>query len=210
MEFFEVGTGVRQGCIHSPFLFAMVMDCMLKRALDRPDFGITWRSQYLTDIDFADDVALLEDISMLQQMITSLGTKGSNFGLRISGETSKIMHIGLSLPTKPVIVGQSQLEKADVFQYLASNIASNGKMDSDISSRCAKAAVVYHRLQHVWVSSTIRLHTKLCLYISTVVPIALYGSETWKFTASIIQKLDVFIKGTCMVSLKSPGMTNEK
>ena len=90
MEFFEVGTGVRQGSILSPFLFAMVMDFMLKRALDRPDFGITWRNQCLTDLDFADDIALLtKDINMLQQMTTSLGTKGSNIGLRISGEKSQ-------------------------------------------------------------------------------------------------------------------------
>ena len=60
-------------------------------------------------LDFADDNALLaEDVSMLQQMTTLLGTKGSNIGLRISGEKSKIMHIGLCQPTKPVIVGQSQ------------------------------------------------------------------------------------------------------
>ena len=45
MEFFEVGTAVRQGCILSPFLFAIVMDFMLKGALDRPDFGLTWSSQ---------------------------------------------------------------------------------------------------------------------------------------------------------------------
>ena len=89
-----------------PFLFAMVMDFMLKRALDRPDFGITWRSQCLTDLGFADDIELkMEDVSMLQQMATSLDTKGSNIGLRMSNEKSKIMHIGPSQPTKHVIVG---------------------------------------------------------------------------------------------------------
>ena len=73
-----------------------------------------------------------------------------------------------------------------------SNIANDGKVDSDIGSRLTKAAAVYHRLQHVWVSSMIRLHTKLYPYISIVVPTALYGSERWKSTASIIQKLDIF------------------
>ena len=129
---------------------------------------------------------------MLQQMTTSLGTKGSNIELRISGEKSKIIHIGLSQTTKLVIVVQSQLEEVDVFQYLGSNIASDGKVDSDISSRLVKAATVYHRLQHAWVSLTIRLYAELCLHTSIVVPTALYGSETWKSTASIIQKLDIF------------------
>ena len=106
MEFFEVDTGVWQGCILSPFLFGVVMDFVLKRALDRTDFGITWRIHCLTELDFVDDIALLaEDIGILQQVTISLGTKGSNIGLKISGEMSKIMHIGLSQPTKPVIVG---------------------------------------------------------------------------------------------------------
>ena len=81
--------------------------------------------------NFADDILLLaEDASMPQQMTTSLGTKGSNIRLRISGEKSKIMHIGLSQPTKPIIVGQSQLAEVDVFQYLESNIANDGEVDT--------------------------------------------------------------------------------
>ena len=115
---------------------------------------------------------------MPQQMTTSLSTNSSNIGLKISGEKSKIMHIGLNQPTKPVIVWQSQLEEVDVFQYLGSNIASDGEVDSNIGSRLARATTVYHRLQHEWVSSTIRLHPKLCLYTSIVVPTALYGTET--------------------------------
>ena len=66
---------------------------------------------------------------MLQLMTTSLGTKGSNIRLRISSEKSRIMHIGLSQSTTPVIVGQSQLEEVDVFQYLGSNIANDGEVD---------------------------------------------------------------------------------
>ena len=136
-------------------------------------------TQCLTDLDFADDIALLaEDVSKLQQMTTSLGTKVSNIRLRISGEKSKIMHIGLSQPTKPVIVGQSQLEEVDVFQYLGCNIASDGKVGSNIGSRLTKVATVYYRFQHIWVSSMIRLHTKLCLYTSIVVPTTLYVRET--------------------------------
>ena len=59
------------------------------------------------------------------------------------------MHTGPIQPTKPVIVGQFQLEEADVFQYLGSNIASDGKVDSDIAPRLTKTATFYHRLQYV-------------------------------------------------------------
>ena len=86
---------------------------------------------------------------MLQQITTSLGNKGLNIGLRISGEKSKIMLIGLNQPTKTVIVRQSQLEEVDVFQDLGNNIVSDGEVESDIGSRLAKAATVYHRSQHV-------------------------------------------------------------
>ena len=61
-EWFQVVTGVRQGCILSPLIFLLVMDWVLKRALDDSKCGIKWMNDgQLTDLDFADDIALRED-----------------------------------------------------------------------------------------------------------------------------------------------------
>jgi len=60
-DWFQVVTGVQQGCILLPLVFLMVMDRVLKIALDDNKSGIQWMNdQFITNLDFADDIALLE------------------------------------------------------------------------------------------------------------------------------------------------------
>ena len=51
-EFFEIVSGVRQACILSPFLFIIVIDFVMRRTMDKPEYGIVWQRQNrLTDLD---------------------------------------------------------------------------------------------------------------------------------------------------------------
>jgi len=50
-EMFNIITGVRQGCILSPFLFLLVIDFIMLRAMNGPNMGIKWTdSSCLTDL----------------------------------------------------------------------------------------------------------------------------------------------------------------
>ena len=57
---FQVMTGVRQGCLLSPFLFLLLIDWIMKTATTRRRNGIQWTPwTQLDDLDFADDLAIL-------------------------------------------------------------------------------------------------------------------------------------------------------
>ena len=57
---FEIGTGVRQGCLLSPFNFLLAIDWILKQITEGKRNGIQWTLwKQLDDLDFADDIALL-------------------------------------------------------------------------------------------------------------------------------------------------------
>ena len=57
---FAVKTGVKQGCLMSPFLFLLAIDWTMKETTDKQQTGIQWnRQKQLEDLDLADDIALL-------------------------------------------------------------------------------------------------------------------------------------------------------
>ena len=78
---FNILSGVKQGCILSPFLFLLVIDFVLKRSLRDGTVGVPWGSQQLCDLDFADDIALLsQKKDSLQEMTNALSHKCTQSG----------------------------------------------------------------------------------------------------------------------------------
>ena len=58
-SFFPVSSGVRQGCVLAPTLFNTCMDWILGRATVQSHCGATLGNIKVTDLDFADKVAIL-------------------------------------------------------------------------------------------------------------------------------------------------------
>ena len=192
-EYFEIMSGLRQGCILSPFLFTIVIDFVMKRAMDQVGFGISWGQTRLTDLDFADDIALIaEEDGTMQRMTTRLEEHAAKVGLYISNNKSKVIRVGRYQNTQPITVEQKPLEEVSYFPYLGSYLSENGDIEIDVNTRLGKAAAVFQRLQRIWKTRSIGLRSKLLLYTSIVVSTAIYGSETWKNTEKIARKLDKF------------------
>lgn len=71
-------------------------------------------------------------------------------------------------------------------------MASDGDAERDVVSRIGKGFAVYQQLRPVCRTNTISLKIKLRIYNSIIIPTATYECETWKMTASIKRRLNVF------------------
>jgi len=70
-DWFEIVTGVRQGYILSPLLFAIVIDWVMKKSLTNFQGVLEWvYGNKLYELDYADDIALIETSQMGMQLMT--------------------------------------------------------------------------------------------------------------------------------------------
>ncbi|KAJ8361822.1 hypothetical protein AAFF_G00418630 [Aldrovandia affinis] len=108
---FDIVTGVRQGCILSPLLFLIVIDFVMRKTLAGMNFGIKWGQDRLTNLDFADDLALISHTHYaLQEMTSNLHEHGGKVGLRISHEKTKAMIIGQDQHHPPLSLGEHDID----------------------------------------------------------------------------------------------------
>ena len=187
---FDIKTGVRQGCVLSPFLFCLVIDFILRK-LDRNEFGIPIEGQRIFDLDFADDIALM-DVSneKLQSSTNELKDMAEKIGLRFNVKKCEAMS---TVGTEPHIKIDTQPVKAITsFTYLGSKINNTGNAQDEIRVRIGKAGAAFGKIEHILKSKNMSLKTKLNLYSATVLSVLLYGSETWHLYAADGKRLNAF------------------
>ena len=192
-EELEINTGVKQGCILSPFLFCLAIDWIMKESVENKKTGISWTFfETLEDLDFADDIVLLahnfNDVQCKTQQVASNAIK---LGLKINVEKTKTMRMN-SNTNKPVRLNNGDIEDVKHFTYLGSKISQNGNCEDEIKERMSKARRAFWKLRNIWKERKISTKTKLRFYKTNVLSVLLYGAESWKLTSSICNKLDAF------------------
>ena len=92
---------------------------------------------------------------------------------------------------------QSADEAVDVieeFEYLGSVVTSSCELDREISTRIRKASNSFRSLcRTLWYQKSIKLCIKLRMFKAAIIPILLYGSESWTPLSQHIKRLQGFV-----------------
>ena len=91
---FDVKSGVKQGCNMSGFFFSHVIDWIMRRMLEVDNTDNRWKLHWskLNNLDFADDIALLSNTKQqIQQKVRSLNINSKATGLKINSEKTKLL-----------------------------------------------------------------------------------------------------------------------
>ena len=118
-DWFEVQSGVRQGCIISPILFLVAIDWVMRKTTSDKKRGITW-SMFTTleDLDFADDIALLSSKQdHMQEKTDRLSYFASQIGLELNAKKTQEMRLNTTSNLRLEAEG-TEIQQVDKFTYL--------------------------------------------------------------------------------------------
>ena len=193
---FSVSTGVLQGDVLAPFLFIILVDYLLLRSSDSGSGVLThlrksrrYPAKVINDLDFADDIALLESsISRAQSQLTRTAKAAADLGLVISAPKTEYIAINCS-PQPPLEVYGSTINNIPDFKYLGSMMASSS---GDFKRRKGLAWTAFWKLEHLWRCPTIPISTKVKLFNTTCVTVLLYGCESWILSGAMESQINAF------------------
>jgi len=133
-DLFTIITGVLQGDPLAPFLFIIVLDYALRASICETD-GVTLKRRrsrrHLPDLDYADDIALLENtIQAAPDLLLRVEKACQDVRLYLNAPKTKYMHLSLSNNTK---LHATEIECVNDFKYLGSYTDTLHDMDVRIA-----------------------------------------------------------------------------
>ena len=113
IDWFQIGKGVRQGCILSPCLFNFYAEYIMRNAgLDEGQAGIKIAGRNINNLRYADDTTLMAESEELKSLLMKVNEESEKAGLKLNSQKTKIMTSldsilksrDITLPTKVHVV----------------------------------------------------------------------------------------------------------
>ena len=177
-DWFQIGKGVHQGCILSPCLFNLYVECILSNAgLEEAQAGIKIARRNINNLRYADDTTLMaESEEELKSLLMKVKEESEKVGLKLNIQKTNIM---ASDPiTSWEIDGETGETVSDLFGG-GSKITADGDCNHGIKRRLLLGRKVMINLDNILKSRDITLPAKFHLLKAMVSPIAMYGCESW-------------------------------
>ena len=178
MDWFQIGKGVRQGCILSPCLFNLYAEYITRNAgLDEAQAGIKTAGRNINNLRDADDTTLMAGSEEeLKSLLMKVKEESEKAGLKLNIQKTKIMES--SSITSWQINGETMETMID-FIFLASKITADGNSSHEINRHLLLRRKAMTNLDSILKSRDITLPTKVHIVKTMVFPAVLYGCESW-------------------------------
>ena len=92
-DWFQIGKGVRQGCILSPCLFNLYAEYITRNAgLEEVQAGIKIAGRNINDLRYADDTTLRAEKEGLKSLLMKVKEESEKVGLQLNSQKSNIFY----------------------------------------------------------------------------------------------------------------------
>ena len=89
-------------------------------------------------------------------------------------------------------IDNTSIERVEEFKYLGTTITDLNSIQEEIKSRLNLGNACYHSVQNLLSSRLISKNLKIKIYRTIILPVVLYGCETWSLTLREECRLNVF------------------
>ena len=91
-DWFQIGKGVRRGCILSPCLFNLYAEYIMRNAgLDEGQAGIRTAGRNINNFTYADDTNLMAESEELNSLLMKVKEESEKVGLKLNIQKTKIV-----------------------------------------------------------------------------------------------------------------------
>ena len=89
-------------------------------------------------------------------------------------------------------IDNRSLERVEEFKYLGTTLTNQNSIQEEIKSRLKSVNACYHSVQNILSSSLLSKNLKIKIYRTIILPVVLYGCQTWSLILREENRLRVF------------------
>ena len=180
---FQIGKGVRQGCVLSPCFFNLYAEYTIRNAgLDEAQAGIKIAGRNINKLRCVDDSTLMaESEEGIKSLLMKVKEESEKVGLKLNIQKPKITASGSI--TSWQIDGET-VDTVTDFILGGSKITADGDCSHEIKRCLLLGRKVMTNLDSILKSRDITLPTKVHLVKAMVFPVVMYGCESWNYKES--------------------------
>ena len=130
-DWFQIGKGVRQGCILSPCLFNLYAEYIMRNAgLEEAQTGIKIAGRNINNLRYADDTTLMAESEEEQKsLLMKVKGQSEKVGLKLNLQKTQILASG---PMTSLPVDGETMETVRDFVFGGSKITADGDCSHEI------------------------------------------------------------------------------
>ena len=170
----------------------MYRESIIRRAsLDDLEHGVRIGGRNITNLRYADDTTLLAETEEgLKMMLNRVKEESEKSGLRLNAKKTKVMVTLGEL--EEFTTAEETFQVVDSFTFLGAKIDGDGGCTSEIARRIAMGKAALTGLYRVMKDRAVSILTKVWLVKALVLPVVIYGCESWTIRKSERRKIDAF------------------
>ena len=177
-DWFQIGKGVRQGCILSPCLFNFYAEYIMRNSgLEETQAGIKIAGRNIYNLRYADDTTLMaESEEELKSLLIKVKVESEKVVLKLNIQKTKIMASG---PTTSWEIDGETVETVSDFIFWAPKSLKMVIAAMKLKDAYSFGRKVMTNLDSILKSRDITVPTKVHLVKGMVFPVVMYGCKSW-------------------------------